>query len=59
MQEIPKMIEDYQLRFKSGNDVPVERVWMTRDMWWELRKVLEQAERDRKKLSDVRWAGVK
>lgn len=53
--DIPKMIEDYTLRFRSGNDVPVERIWMTREMWDELRKVLERAESDRKTLENLKW----
>lgn len=26
MQDIPKLIEDYNDRFKSGNSIPVERI---------------------------------
>lgn len=42
--EKQKFIEEYNGRFRSGNSIPVDRIWMTKEMWLQLRDLLETLE---------------
>ena len=54
-----KLIEDMDLRFKSGNSVPVKTVQIPQELWDEIRKKLLEGEAAKKQLSDIQWIGVK
>lgn len=54
-----KLIEDMDLRFMSGNSVPVKTVQIPKELWDEVRQKLLDGEAAKKELSDIRWTGVK
>lgn len=54
-----KLIEDMDLRFMSGNSVPVKTVQIPQELWDEIRKKLLEGEAAKKQLSDIQWIGVK
>lgn len=54
-----KLIEDMDLRFTSGNSVPVKTVQIPKELWDEVRQKLLDGEAAKKELSDIRWTGVK
>lgn len=54
-----QLIKDMDLRFTSGNSVPVKTVQIPQELWDEIRKKLVEGEEAKKQLSDIQWIGVK
>ncbi len=44
MTSAPKVLSELPLRFKSGNDVPVERAYIKREEWDELLRYIHMLE---------------
>jgi len=54
-----KLIEEFDGRFRSGNSVPIDRIWLTKEQWETIRKALELADSRAERLESYEWTGVK
>lgn len=54
-----KLIEEFDGRFRSGNSIETDRIWLTKEQWQIIREALINGENDKQALSDYNWIGVK
>jgi len=40
MSALDALVEEFDGRFRSGNHIPVDRIWLTRDMWERMRDII-------------------